>query len=175
VLPRKSNGRRRKRTLPLPNIRWVVIREPQRELIIQTVGTTISAHMQARLIPKYGSEARQVVIEKHENKHDGVVIVVAVLLLRSNHIVPTVTVKQHVIRAVLHHRHCCKNSSVVSPPLTKSSSTKTKCEPKIQMGRPGICLFPEILLQVFLTPHLPSPPLSQTLSDFLVLEVVASF
>lgn len=48
VLPRKSNGRRRKRTLPLPNIRWVVIREPQRELIIQTVGTTISAHMQAR-------------------------------------------------------------------------------------------------------------------------------
>jgi len=46
VLARKSKGRRR--TLPLPYIRWVVIREPQRELIIQTVGTTISAHMQAR-------------------------------------------------------------------------------------------------------------------------------
>jgi hypothetical protein len=106
VLASKSKGRRRQRTLPLPNIRWVVIREPQRELIIQTVGTTISAHMQARLIPKYGSEARQMVIEKHENKHDGVVVVVVVsfLLLRPIHIVPAVAVKQHVISIVLHHR-----------------------------------------------------------------------
>jgi hypothetical protein len=131
------------------------------------------------LIPKYGSEARQMVIEKHENKHDGVVVVVVVsfLLLRPIHIVPAVAVKQHVISIVLHHRHCCKNSSVVSPPLTKSSRTKTKCEPKSKwVGRPGICLFPEILLHVFLVPHLPSAPhLSQTLSDFLVLPVVTSF
>ncbi len=113
------------------------------------------------MIPKYGSEARQMVIEKNENKHDGVVVIVLLLLLllRPNHIVPAVAVKQHVIRVVLHHRHCCKNSSVVTPPpLTTSSRTKTKGEPKSKWVGLKFVLFPEILLHVFLTPHLPQIP-----------------